>query len=299
MWFDRTRRCETAPVPRTTVKSTRPDLVDDRVRDVRLCRPTRQCSSSPDFVVQLTSWDAEFCERLAAGGRYVIRFDNRDCGLSTKLDGVTADWQGALHASLTGAADAGGCPYTLSDMANDGVGLLDALEIDAAHVVGASMGGMIAQTMAIEHPDRVRSLTSIMSSPGDPRTGKPEPEALEVLLTVPPTRARRLRRRASTHRGVGVQALRRHRAHPPASGGELRPQLLSRGRAAPAGRDLRQRRSHHCPWHARRPDPRHPRTRRHVDHAGRRHGDGRGDPRRTPSARRRHGPRPAACRCGR
>ena len=72
-------------------------------------------------------------------------------------------------------------------MANDCVGLLDALDIDAAHVVGASMGGMIAQTMAIEHPDRVRSLTSMMSSPGDPRTGKPEPEALEVLLTVPPT----------------------------------------------------------------------------------------------------------------
>ena len=72
-------------------------------------------------------------------------------------------------------------------MANDCVGLLDALDIDAAHVVGASMGGMIAQTMAIEHPERVRSLTSIMSSPGDPRTGKPEPEALEVLLTVPPT----------------------------------------------------------------------------------------------------------------
>jgi pimeloyl-ACP methyl ester carboxylesterase len=72
-------------------------------------------------------------------------------------------------------------------MANDCVGLLDALDIDAAHVVGSSMGGMIAQTVAIEHPRRVRTLTSIMSSPGDPRTGKPEPEALEVLLTVPPT----------------------------------------------------------------------------------------------------------------
>ena len=78
-------------------------------------------------------------------------------------------------------------PYSLTDMANDCVGLLDALDVDAAHVVGASMGGMIAQTVAIEHPARVRSLTSVMSSTGDPSTGKPEPEALAVLLAVPPT----------------------------------------------------------------------------------------------------------------
>jgi pimeloyl-ACP methyl ester carboxylesterase len=71
-------------------------------------------------------------------------------------------------------------------MANDCIGLLDALDIDAAHVVGASMGGMIAQTVAIEHRSRVRTLTSIMSSPGDPRTGKPTPEALDVLFAVPP-----------------------------------------------------------------------------------------------------------------
>jgi pimeloyl-ACP methyl ester carboxylesterase len=172
-------------MPRATVKSTRPELVDIEY----------ETFGSPDdpavllvagFVVQLTSWEVEFCSRIADGGRYVIRFDNRDCGMSTKLDGVAADWQGALQALLSGGPMPD-VPYTLTDMANDCVGLLDALDIDAAHVVGASMGGMIAQTLAIEHPERVRSLTSVMSSTGDPRTGKPEPEALEVLLTVPPT----------------------------------------------------------------------------------------------------------------
>jgi pimeloyl-ACP methyl ester carboxylesterase len=171
-------------VPRLTAKSTRPDLVDIEYE-------TFGSPSDPaillvaGFAVQLTSWDAEFCAQLAAGGRHVIRFDNRDCGLSTKLDGVAARWHDALAASLTGQPMPE-VPYTLSDMGNDGIGLLDALDIEAAHVVGASMGGMIAQTMAIEHPERVRSLTSIMSSTGDPRTGKPEPEALAVLLTVPP-----------------------------------------------------------------------------------------------------------------
>ncbi len=172
-------------MPRTIVESTRPDVVEIEYE-------TFGSPADPavlliaGFVVQLTSWDTEFCELLAAGGRYVIRFDNRDCGLSTKLDGVAADWHGALNATLTGSPMPD-VPYTLSDMTNDGVGLLDALDIDAAHVVGASMGGMIAQTMAIEHPGRVLSLTSIMSSTGDPRTGKPEAEALSVLLTVPPT----------------------------------------------------------------------------------------------------------------
>jgi pimeloyl-ACP methyl ester carboxylesterase len=181
---ERTRGCETGPVPRISVKSTRPDLLDIEYE-------TFGSPADPavllvaGFVVQLTRWETGFCTRLADAGRYVIRFDNRDCGLSTKLDGVAADWQAALQATL-GSGPMPDVPYTLSDMANDGVGLLDALDIDSAHVVGESMGGMVAQTMAIEHPDRIRTLTSIMSSPGDPRTGKPEPEALEVLLTTPP-----------------------------------------------------------------------------------------------------------------
>lgn len=138
------------------------------------------------LLAQLTAWDDGFCEQLAAAGRYVIRFDNRDCGLSGKLDGVAADPQAVMTASLAGRP-LPEVPYTLSDLANDAVGLLDALSIAAAHVVGASMGGMVAQTIAIEHPERVLSLTSIMSSPGDPLVGKPTAEALAVLLAVPPT----------------------------------------------------------------------------------------------------------------
>jgi pimeloyl-ACP methyl ester carboxylesterase len=172
-------------MPSIKVATTRPDTIEIEYE-------TFGSPSDPalilvaGFAVQLTSWDAEFCERLAAGGRYVIRFDNRDCGLSSKLDGAAASPQAAMNALLSGAAMPD-VPYTLSDMANDGVGLLGALGIERAHVAGASMGGMIAQTMAIEHPDRILSLTSIMSSPGDPRVGKPTPEALAVLLTPPPT----------------------------------------------------------------------------------------------------------------
>jgi pimeloyl-ACP methyl ester carboxylesterase len=155
------------------VKTTHPDLLDIEYE-------TFGSSADPalllvaGFTAQLTSWDRELCTMLADGGRYVVCFDNRDCGLSTKLDGVAADWKGALQANLAGTTMPA-VPYTLSDMGNDCVGLLDALDIEAAHLVGASMGGMIAQTAAVEHPERVRSLTSIMSSPGDPRTGKPEP----------------------------------------------------------------------------------------------------------------------------
>ena len=145
----RTYRRETDPVPRTAVKSTRPDLLD--IEYETFGSPTDPALLLiAGFVVQLTSWDSGFCELLAAGGRYVIRFDNRDCGLSTKLDGAQANWSAALQANLTGGPMPE-VPYTLSDMARDCVGLLDALDIDAAHVAGASMGGMIAQTMAIEH----------------------------------------------------------------------------------------------------------------------------------------------------
>ena len=138
------------------------------------------------FTAQLTAWDPAFCEQLAAHGRYVIRFDNRDCGLSTHLDGQPADPMAVMAASLKGE-ELPPVPYTLSDMAADAVGLLDHLGIQRAHVLGASMGGMIAQTIAIEHPERCLSLISVMSSPGDPRAGKATPEALEVLMAPPPT----------------------------------------------------------------------------------------------------------------
>ncbi len=175
-------------MPRATVTSTR---TGDDAGTIDLEYDTFGSPDDPalllvmGFTAQMTAWEPAFCERLAAAGRHVIRFDNRDCGLSGKLDGVTVDSGAVLSASLSGSPIPE-VPYDLSDMANDAVGLLDVLGIDKAHVAGASMGGMIAQTIAIDHPDRVLSLTSIMSSPGDQRVGKPSPEALEVLLSPPP-----------------------------------------------------------------------------------------------------------------
>ncbi len=135
------------------------------------------------FTAQMISWDVDFVSMLAAQGLHVVRYDNRDCGLSSKLDGQLVS-PGAVLQAVAGG-DQPTVPYTLSDMAADGIGLLDHLAVETAHVAGASMGGMIAQTMAIEHPDRVASLTSIMSSTGDPRVGAPAPEAREVLLAPP------------------------------------------------------------------------------------------------------------------
>jgi pimeloyl-ACP methyl ester carboxylesterase len=134
---------------------------------------------------QMISWDEDFCRELASRGYYVIRFDNRDVGLSTKFDKAgVPNTLALLQAQMQGEPVQ--APYTLRDMADDAAGLLDALEIEAAHVVGASMGGMIAQAMAIHHPQRVRTLTSIMSSTGNPDLPHPKPEALSVLLTTPP-----------------------------------------------------------------------------------------------------------------
>ncbi len=132
---------------------------------------------------QLIGWDDELCAALADRGFRVIRFDNRDVGLSTKID-ADIDVMATLMAAFAGEQVE--APYLLSDMAADAVGLLDALDIESAHVVGASMGGMIAQTIAIEHGDRVRSLTSIMSTTGDPDVGAPRPDVLPVLLQAPP-----------------------------------------------------------------------------------------------------------------
>ena len=138
------------------------------------------------FTSQLISWDDGFCQQLASGGRYVIRFDNRDAGLSTTLDGVEVD-AGAVMSAALADQPLPPVPYTLSDMAADAVGLLDHLGVERAHVLGASMGGMIAQTVAIEHGSRVVSLISVMSTTGEPGYGTPSPEALAVLLTPPPT----------------------------------------------------------------------------------------------------------------
>jgi pimeloyl-ACP methyl ester carboxylesterase len=137
------------------------------------------------LAAQMIEWDEEFCDELASRGYFVIRFDNRDIGLSTKLPQLgTPNVQALFAQRLLGGTVA--APYTLTDMAADAAALLDHLGIEHAHVVGLSMGGSIAQLMAIQHAERVLTLTSIMSSTGDPSLPPPKAEALSVLLTPAP-----------------------------------------------------------------------------------------------------------------
>lgn len=133
---------------------------------------------------QLTLWDPEFCEELADRGYYAIRFDNRDVGLSTYFDHAGVP---DLTRLTSGAREEANfeIAYSLDDMADDAVGLLEALSIERAHVVGASMGGMIAQAVAIRHPRRVRSLVSIMSATGNPDGPQAKPAVLAKLLAPP------------------------------------------------------------------------------------------------------------------
>ena len=138
------------------------------------------------FGAQLINWPDRFCQMLVDQGFYVIRFDNRDCGLSTKLDGVVVDPNAVFAAALT-SQEIPPVPYTLSDMAQDAIELLNHLGIDSAHILGASMGGMIAQTLVIEHPERARSLISLYSVTGEFEIGAPTAEAAEALLGPPPT----------------------------------------------------------------------------------------------------------------
>lgn len=135
---------------------------------------------------QMTAWDERLCQMFVGAGRFVIRFDNRDCGLSTKLDGQEPDLAGAMAAAFADQPPPP-LPYTLSEMAADAIGLLDHLGIRKAHIVGASLGGMIAQVIAVNHPDRVLTLTSMMSQPGDPEVGHPTPEAAVAIFAPQPT----------------------------------------------------------------------------------------------------------------
>ena len=135
---------------------------------------------------QMILWDESFCEELASRGFYVIRFDNRDIGLSTRFDDAgVPDIVGMMTASFTGAPLPEEPPYTIEDMADDAVGLLDALGIDKAHIFGASMGGMIAQTVAFRHPHRTKTLISSMSSTGEAHVSQPDPEV--AMVHVQPT----------------------------------------------------------------------------------------------------------------
>jgi pimeloyl-ACP methyl ester carboxylesterase len=155
-----------------------------RVNGVEICYETIGDPTGRPLVLimglsgPMTWWDDEFCELLAERGFFVIRLDNRDCGRSSKMSG-----RANLLRCYLGLDQA---PYSLVDMANDVAGLLDHLRIPAAHVYGVSMGGMIAQTLAIEHPDRVLSLVSMMSTTGNRLFGVPQPRAFRNLLIRPP-----------------------------------------------------------------------------------------------------------------
>lgn len=140
------------------------------------------------FGAQMIAWHEDFCRALADRGRHVIRYDNRDCGLSTTFDDHPVDLGRFIAAVSSGDLPSARAmmPYTLQDMADDGLGLLTALGIERAHVVGSSMGGMIAQTMAISHPERVLTLTSMMSSTGEPEYGRTGDEAMAVLFAPKP-----------------------------------------------------------------------------------------------------------------
>ena len=183
---------------------------------------------------QMVIWDDDFCEQLADRGFWVIRFDNRDIGRSTILRDrrPPKTWQLIVR-------DRRGASYTLGEMADDAVGLLDQLGVERAHVVGVSMGGMIAQLIAIRHRDRVLSLVSIMSTTGNRRVGRPHPRLIPHLLR----RARTDREGyisdfVETYRVIGSShvsarpgALARHRW------ALLRSRDPPRGRRPPAGRD--------------------------------------------------------------
>ena len=138
------------------------------------------------FTAQMVAWDEVFCTQLADRGHFVIRFDNRDCGLSTKLHGVPSNSDAVIMAAMM-ETEMPPVAYTLSDMAADAAKLLDHLAIERAHVMGASMGGMIAQTFAIEHPHRTKTLISIMSQPGELTVGQPTQEAMELIVTPAPS----------------------------------------------------------------------------------------------------------------
>jgi pimeloyl-ACP methyl ester carboxylesterase len=135
------------------------------------------------FGSQMTSWPDEFPQGLANAGLRVIRFDNRDVGLSQKWHGILPDVQAAQAALAAGKKP--DVPYTLSDMAADAAGLLDELGIRSAHILGASMGGMIAQLVALDHPAKARSLISVFSTTSDPSLPRSTPDAMAALMGKP------------------------------------------------------------------------------------------------------------------
>jgi pimeloyl-ACP methyl ester carboxylesterase len=155
-------------------------------RGITLCYESFGEESDPPLLLimglatQMLGWPDEFCEELAGRGFRVVRFDNRDCGRSTHVDGPPPTIRQLARRRIDPVL------YTLSDMAEDTVGLMRALEVEPAHVVGASMGGMIAQTIAVEHPQSLRSLVSIMSNTGSRWRGQPAFRIYRYFLTAAP-----------------------------------------------------------------------------------------------------------------
>jgi pimeloyl-ACP methyl ester carboxylesterase len=162
------------------------DLAFAQVNGIRIAYDTFGDTSSPPLLLimglggQMINWHEEFCAQLAAEGYWVIRFDNRDVGLSSKFDEAGVPHLNALTRALE-RGQAVDLPYTLRDMANDAVGVLDELQVSAAHLLGTSMGGRIAQLIALYSPNRVRTLIPIMSPMGEPGYPPPKPEALAIL----------------------------------------------------------------------------------------------------------------------
>lgn len=154
---------------------------------------------------QMIAWPEAFCAALADRGFRVVRFDNRDIGLSTKIESAPpVDLATAIARAMTGKPI--NPPYTLNDMAADTIGLMDVLGIKRAHIVGASMGGMIAQIIAAHHQGRTRSLTSIMSSSGDPKLPPATAEAMAALLAPRPgieDREKAIQHGMSVYRAIG------------------------------------------------------------------------------------------------
>jgi pimeloyl-ACP methyl ester carboxylesterase len=181
------------------------DIARVRVGDIEIAYETFGSAGDPPVLLvmglatQMIGWPDEFCRGLADQGLYVVRFDNRDIGLSTHLHDA-----GAPDVLAVLGGDTSSVSYALADLADDTVGLLDALGLESVHLVGASMGGMVAQLVAVRAPDRVRSLTSIMSTTGDPSVGAPAEAALAVLLAPPATgRDAAVQRAVDTYRVIG------------------------------------------------------------------------------------------------
>jgi pimeloyl-ACP methyl ester carboxylesterase len=188
-----------------------PELSEERLAPANGIELAYQEVGDPDgeplllvmgLATQMLAWPEELCSLLAERGFRVIRFDNRDIGHSTKLD----------HAGVPGRLDLllgrrESAAYLLSDMADDAVGLLDHLGIESAHVVGVSMGGMIGQTLAIEHPDRIRSLVSMHSTTGSRRVGQPTLKVFGLMLSeAPRDREAFVQRIARTYEMIGSPA---------------------------------------------------------------------------------------------